>query len=218
LNTQKGDAETRDGIISRLDLLLKDEKLKRIICGPDTVNWKEFIRKGETLILDCFGMGRDKMLFIGCTVTHAIKSYFRYTRVKEYQPLIMYIDEAHNFINQNHLDILKEGRKYKLSAILATQDFATIDPTLVRVMLSNVGTLIVFRCGYREASLLANEFQTLSTSDLQFPDKFTCAYRTPEEEGVAKSQRPLYVKEVPIKTNETKQRKFKLEWFPLEPL
>lgn len=218
LIAQKGDTETRDGIVSRLQLLLQDENLKRIICSPKTINWKEFIGKGQTLILDCFGMGRDKMIFTGCVITHAVKSFFRYTWVKEYQPLVMYIDEAHNFINSNHLDILKEGRKYRLSAILATQDFATIDQTLVRVMLSNIGTLIAFRCGYREASMLANEFQTLSASDLQFPDKYTCAYRTPEEEGIAKSQRPLYVKEIAIKTYETKKRQFKLEWFPLEPL
>ncbi len=218
LKAQKGDAETRDGIIARLELLLQDENLKRIICAPETLNWKEFIWKGRTLIMDCFGMGRDKMIFTGCLITHAIKSYFRYTRVKEYRPLIMYVDEAHNFINQNHLDILKEGRKYKLSLVACVQDFATIDPTLVRVMLSNIGTLIAFRCGYREASALANEFQTLSASDLQFPDKYTCAYRTPEKEGIAKAQRPVYVKEIAIRTPETKEREFKLEWFPLEPL
>lgn len=219
LNAQKGDAETRDGIIARLDLLLKDERLKKIICAPETVNWKEFIDKGQTLILDCFGMGRDKMIFTGCLITHAIKSYFRYTRVKEYRPLVMYVDEAHNFINQNHLDILKEGRKYKLSAILATQDFATIDQTLVRVMLSNIGTLVAFRCGYREASLLANEFQELTAADLQFPDKYTCAYRTPEAEGIAKSQRPPFVKELAVRATHTEPRATcDLRWFGLEPV
>lgn len=218
LKAQKGDVETRDGIIARLGLLLHDEKLNRIICGPDTINWKTFIATGQTLILDCFGMSRDKMIFTGCLVTHAIKSYFRYTKPGAYEPLVMYIDEAHNFINENHLDILKEGRKYKLSAILATQDFATIDPTLVRVMLSNIGTLVVFRCGHREASALSNEFPSLGAHDLQFLERYTCAYRTPEEEGIAKSQRPPFVKKIPVTTQPVAERAFQLDWFQLEPV
>lgn len=215
---EKSDAETRDGIVARLGLLVNDDKLKKIICAPETINWKQFITAGQTLILDCFGMGRDKMVFTGCLITHAIKSYFRYTRVKEYRPLIMYVDEAHNFINENHLDVLKEGRKYKLSAILATQDFATIDQTLVKVMLSNIGTLVAFRCGYREASLLAREFQMLTASDLQFPDKYTCAYRTPEEEGIAKSQRPPFVKEMQVESKSEGNISVDPQWFELEPL
>ncbi len=215
---QKGDAETRDGIVARLGLLVSDDKLRKIICAPETINWQEFIRDGQSLILDCFGMSRDKMIFTGCLITHAIKSYFRYTRVKEYRPLVMYIDEAHNFINQNHLDILKEGRKYRLSAVLCAQDLATIDQTLVKVMLSNIGTLVAFKCGYREASLLAREFQTLDASALQFPDKYTCAYRTPEEEGIAKSQRPPFVKALPVRsTPKREEQAFGLQWFPLEP-
>ena len=220
LKVQRGDSETRDGIIARLNVFLQDD-IKPIVCGSEAINWQKFIDSGRTLILDCKGMSRDKMIFTGCLLTHAIKSYFRYSTVKEYSPLLLYVDEAHNFLNQNHFDILKEGRKYKLSCILATQDLATlekIDRSLLRMMLSNIGTLIAFRCGYREASYLAREFSTLELQEIQFLEKYHCAYRTPEEEGIAKSQRPLFVKELPVRAKRMEDRTFDPKWFALEPL
>ena len=216
LKAQKGNAETRDGIIARLEMLLQDEQFRRIVCGTTTINWTKFIEKAGTLILDCFGMSRDKMIFTGCIITHAIKSHFRYTEVANPKPLLLYIDEAHNFINHNHLDIFKEGRKHKISAILCTQDFANVDQQLVKTMLSNIGTLVSFTCGSREASLLSREFLNLETRDIQSLEKYHFAYKTPEEEGIAKSMRPLFIKQIPIPIKAYEPRKhFSLAWFPL---
>ncbi len=215
LATQKGHAETRDGIIARLDMLLQDEQLKQTICGHGTINWKRFIEKGKSLILDCFGISRDKMIFVGCIITHAIKSYFRYTRLKDPKPLVMYIDEAHNFINHNHLDILKEGRKYRLSAILCTQDFTNVDNHLVKTMLSNIGTIVALSCGSLEASMISREFPTFQVHDIQFLEKYHAAVKTPDGESIVKLPRPLLVKQVELKPIEAKRRTFDLTWFDL---
>ncbi len=178
----KGDGETRDGIIQRLNLLLSDERLIQIICGNNAIEWGEFIQKGESLIVDCHGMGSDKMVFVGSLVSHGIKSYLRYERPKEYRPLSLVVDECHNFVNANFLDILKEGRKFKLSTILSTQDFAVIDEKMARVML-NVGTLLAFRSGYREASLIAKEL-CIPAETIQFLDKYYVVYKTPSLRGL----------------------------------
>lgn len=209
----KGDGETRDGIIQRLGLLLNDERLIPILCGNNAIEWGEFIQKGESLIVDCHGMGSDKMVFVGSLVSHGIKSYLRYERPKEYRPLSLMVDECHNFVNANFLDILKEGRKFKLSTILSTQDFAVIDEKMARVML-NVGTLIAFRSGNREASLISREL-CIPAEEIQFLEKYHVVYKTPKESGIAKTPRPPIFKEVKPKAAEPKIKSS--GWFQLQP-
>jgi len=227
----RGDGETRDGILARLNFLLNDEQMIPILCGNDSIKWGELIQNRQTFLLDCFGMSREKFIFVGTLVSHGIKNVMRYERPKEYKPVSIYVDECHNFINLNFMDILKEGRKFKLSCILATQDFALIDERLVRVML-NVGTLITFRVGHREAQLLANEMGAIEPDEYNFMsgktikfdtkeaiqnlEKYHLAYMTPTAKGIAKAPRPLFVKMIEPKKPEPK-RTLKGGWFPLEP-
>lgn len=210
----QGDKETRDGIISRLSFILNDDKLVKLLCGNDSIEWNDLITKRKTFILDCFGMGSEKMIFAGNIITQGIKSYFRYSRQKEYQPVSLYIDECHNFVNPSLFDILKEGRKYKLSCVLGTQDFATIDERLARVML-NVGNIVSYRLGNREARFIANELDIIP-QDLQFIEKYHVAYLTPKERGIAKAPKPLWIipKEPPKQVEP--QRKSKPSWFTME--
>ncbi len=210
----KGDNETRDGIIQRLNLLLSDDRLIPIICGNNAIEWGEFIHKGESLIVDTHGLSYDKSVFMGSLTSLGIKNYLQYERPKEYRPLSLVVDEAHNFLNSNFFSLLKEGRKFKLSTVLSTQDFAVIDDKMARVIL-NVGTLIAFRSGHREAALIAQEL-CIPASEIQFLDKYYVAYKTPQATGIAKTPRPPIFKEVAL--NQVKPQPIKTSgWFDLEP-
>jgi type IV secretory pathway TraG/TraD family ATPase VirD4 len=210
-----GRAETRDGILARLNYILSDEKMVKILCGNKPINIGELIRNGDTFILDCSGMGREKMIFVGSLVTQAVKNYFRYEKPQIYRPLSLYIDECQNFMNPNIFDILKEGRKYKLSCVLSTQDFAVMDERMTRVML-NVGNIVSYRLGHREASYVAKEL-AISPNDLQFIEKYHVAYLTPKETGVPKAPMPPYVKAIePPKMVEPPRKPMKPSWFTLD--
>lgn len=189
----QGHPETRQGIVDRLNMFIQDPRLRKILCEADPISWKDIADNGKTFILDCHGMSQDKMLFIGNIVTHGIKSYFRCSR-GPFNPLALYIDECHNFINPDYFTILKEGRKYKIATILATQDFTSMPNDLVGVMLSNIGTLISFRVGFKEANMLSREFPSIQTSQFQFLEKYHCAYRTPKSEGICKTMPPPFVR------------------------
>jgi len=217
IKTRSGDNETRDGIISRMSFVLNDKRMENLLCGSNSIEWGELIQKKQTFILDCFGMGSEKMLFTGNIITNAIKSFFRYARPNEYRPLSLYIDECHNFVNPGFFDILKEGRKYKLSCVLATQDFATIDERLARVML-NVGTIVSYRLGHREARLVANEID-ITPQQLQFIEKYHVAYATAKAKGIAKAPRPVWItRKEPPTMEEPLRKPIKVSWFDLEPL
>lgn len=216
----KGEAVTKDGITSRLDMLIADEALQKMFCGGSAIDWEKLIERGETFILDCHGMSKDRMIFVGTSLIHSLKSYFRYTRKNEYKPCIVYTDECHNFINPNWLDLLKESRKYNFSIILATQDFTNMGEKLTRTLLSNIGTLITFRAGYIEASKISQEFTNITTEQILTLAKHHVAYRTPESEGIAKISKALPVKQMdlPIEGNyESSALNIRPKWFPLEP-
>lgn len=208
-----GDNETRDGIIQRLNFLLNDERMHPILCGSRSIEWGRLIDKGETFILDAFGMSREKMIFTGNLISQGIKNYFRYERPSVYKPLALYMDECHLFVNFNVMDILKEGRKFKLGTVMATQDFAVIDEKLARVM-CNVGTILSYRVGAREAHLIARELNCPAWV-LQFLEKYHLAYLTPKERGIAKAPRPPFFKKLEVKKE--KPREQSKGWFRLEP-
>ncbi|MCX5852406.1 MAG: TraM recognition domain-containing protein, partial [Deltaproteobacteria bacterium] len=210
----QGDKETRDGIIARLTFLLNDSHMEKILCGDRAIEWGELIQRKETFILDCFGMGSEKMIFTGSLATFGLVNYFRYSRPKEYMPVSLYIDEAQNFVNRSIFDILREGRKYKLSCILAMQDFAFLDNKMTRVLL-NVGNIVSGRLGHAEASLISKELG-MAVQDIQYIEKYHVAYLTPKQRGIAKAPRPPFViiKETPRMVE--LQRKATPSWFTLE--
>ena len=94
------------------------------------MDFGSLIDNAETLIVDCSKMSKDKMILLGTFVTQGICDYFRFSEKETYNPLALYIDECQNFVNSNFSDILKEGRKYNISATLATQSTANIDKDL----------------------------------------------------------------------------------------
>jgi len=215
LEAHKGNAETRDGIIARLNLLLKDPDFREIICGKSSFEINKLIENQESFILDCSGMGYDKKVFIGALVTNLVKSYFIYSRPKEYKPLVLYIDEAHNFVSQDFSLVLKEGRKYKISVVMATTDFSSISSSLIHTILSNVGTLVCLRAGYIEASTISREFQNITAGDIQGLEKYHAAVKTPDDEVIVKLPRPVFIKQMEVKPIKVEKRTFGLKWFDL---
>ena len=215
-NQAQGHGETRQGLIDRINMFIQDKRMNEILCELPSISWEDIIENKRTFILDCHGMSEDKMIFLGTLVTHGIKSYLRYSRKTEYQPLAIYVDECHLFINPNYFTILKEGRKYHVSAILATQDFANMPKQLTATILSNVGTLLSFRVGSVEASLLSREFPSLQTKDLQLLPKFHCAFRLFKGEGVCVTLAPPFIKKAKPPVTEVFKECFKNEWFTVE--
>ncbi len=228
LATRTGNTTTREAVIHRLNLLLNDERMIPIFCGPNPVRWGELIRKRQTFIFDGYGMGADKMVMAGNLICQGIKNYFRYETPNTYWPVSLFIDEVQNFLNPNLFDILKEGRKYRISSFLASQDLALFDEKMTRVVL-NSPNLISFRVAYKEAQLLAREIgypkegkDSERIDLLQNLEKFHFIYKTTGsngkvETGMAKAPLPPLVLPMMPKKVEPKRTPGK-GWFKLEPI
>src|SRR5207244_5072217 len=70
----------------------------------------------------------------------------------------LYVDEAQLMANRTMVELFPEARKFHLGVVFAHQYLDQLDESLRFAILGNVGTLIVFRLGARDAEALAQEF------------------------------------------------------------
>jgi GTPase SAR1 family protein len=94
------------------------------------------------------------------------------------KPARLYLDEFQTYATDTLAQLMAEGRKTGAEMILASQDVTSFggsryQPHVADAILSNVGNLLVFRTGPRDASLLADWFApTFTPHDLmRLPDR-----------------------------------------------
>ncbi len=77
---------------------------------------------------------------------------------EEREDFHLYCDEFQNFATLSFIGILSEARKYRLNLTLAHQYIEQLDPRVKEAVFGNVGTLISFRVGAKDAEELEKEF------------------------------------------------------------
>jgi hypothetical protein len=80
-------------------------------------------------------------------------------------PFCLYIDEMHSFVTLSFADILSESRKYGLSLFLTHQYIYQLHENIRHAILGNVGTIICFRIGAQDASILEEEYLPVFTKE-----------------------------------------------------
>lgn len=80
-------------------------------------------------------------------------------------PHMIYVDEFQNFTSLSLVNMLSELRKYKVGMILANQYLHQIEIDIIESVLGNVGTIISFRLGAKDATYFTREFNSLFTPD-----------------------------------------------------
>ena len=107
----------------------------------------------------------------------------------------VYVDEVQNFATESFATILSEARKYRLSLIVANQYLAQLDDSTLHALFGNLGTLIAFQAGIKDAEILAEQLgQELTPQDLLTLPRF-CAYARMLIDGMP--SRPFSLKTLP---------------------
>jgi hypothetical protein len=73
------------------------------------------------------------------------------------RPFHLYVDEFQNFATDSFATILSEARKYRLSLTLANQYLDQLEERTAAALFGNVGSLLVFQVGARDAEALAEQ-------------------------------------------------------------
>ena len=142
-----------NGITSKIGRFLFSPSAKRIFEQPkSTINFDEIL-DGKILICNfskgLIGEGTSQLFGIA-TLAKLQLAALRRARTPEEtrRPFYLYVDEFQNFATPSFIQMLSEGRKYKLYLIMAEQSTSQQhDSKMIDIILANVGTVITFRSG-----------------------------------------------------------------------
>jgi len=158
-------------VLNKIGLLLASVPLRNIV-GQEcrTFRMQEVLDRSKILIcnLSKGQIGEDASALLGSMILTAIQSaalfrasYQPYKRT----PFYLYIDEMHSFVTLSFADILAESRKYGLSLFLTHQYIEQLDERIRAAIFGNVGTIISFRIGAKDAECVAAEFHPVFSQD-----------------------------------------------------
>lgn len=166
-------AEIVAPIQNKLGALLTDPRLYRVLVTPERpISFRRIMDQRSVLLVNLAKgrMGEDGANVLGGLIasTLGLAALARADSPAETrQPFHIYIDEFQTFTTLSFVTMLPELRKYAVSLTLAHQYLYQLDPDLRHAVLGNAGTLISFRVGPEDASVMAAEFQpTFDTRDL----------------------------------------------------
>lgn len=189
IKSMKGNAETRDGIIARLNFLLAEPPFRQMLCGDRALDIGDISDNGRFVIFDGYGLTRAGKVFLGNVVTQIVKAFLDHSGRREFSPLALIIDECQNFVSPNWMTILKQGRHAAFGAFLATQDMSGMTEDMRQVLL-NTGTQISYRVGAQVARYAAAELN-VPHPVLMFIEKYHFQYLTPTKRGCARGLPPI---------------------------
>jgi hypothetical protein len=79
-------------------------------------------------------------------------------REDERRDFFLYVDEFQSFTSDSFISVLSEARKYRLCLTLAHQYGSQLRPEIRDAVLCNVGSIIAFRVGHKDATTLQDTF------------------------------------------------------------
>ncbi len=158
-------------IQNKLGALLADPMLYRILVEPKIdLSFRNIMDGGQMLLVNLAKgrIGEDSSLLLGGLIVSTIGlAAFSRAETMIRRPFFLYIDEFQNFTTLMLANMMSELRKYGVGLALAHQYMHQLDPDILHAVLGNAGTLISFRVGPEDASVLSKEFQpTFGIEDL----------------------------------------------------
>lgn len=192
-------------------------KMIRNIVGKtkSTVDLEKIMNEGKILILNLSQgkLGEDNAALLGAMVITQIQLAAMnrsFQKEEERKDFFLYVDEFQNFATTSFIKILSEARKYRLSLTLANQYIDQLDEAVSKAIFGNVGTLISFVVGARDAHLLTREFAGIySENDLVSLGKYEIVLKL-SIDGMTSSPFPAKTLPLPAIKNENREKIIRL--------
>lgn len=178
----KFQAEAIAPIQNKVGQLVTSPILRAILGQPKTaIDLRRIMDRRQVLIVNLSKgrIGEDASNLLGSLLISSIQlaAMARADVPEEWRPdFFLYVDEVQNFATESFSVILSEARKYRLSLIVANQYLAQLDEATFHALFGNLGTLIAFQAGVKDAEMLSEQLgQELTPQDLMMLPRF-CAY------------------------------------------
>jgi uncharacterized protein DUF87 len=151
-------------IQNKVGAFLADPNLYRIFTETEkTIHVRRIMDEGKILLINLSKgkIGEDSSALLGglLVTTISLAAFSRAdTPEHKRRNFFLYIDEFQNFTTMSMANMTAELRKYHVGLILANQYLDQLDPGIRDAVLGNIGTLISFRLGPKDAPFIAKEF------------------------------------------------------------
>lgn len=172
-------AEAVSPIQNKVGQFVTSRMIRNIIGKTkSSIDLEKIMNEGKILILNLSQgkLGEDNAALLGAMIITQIQLAAMnrsFVKEAERKDFFLYVDEFQNFATTSFIKILSEARKYRLSLTLANQYIEQLDEAVSHAIFGNVGTLMSFVVGARDAHILTREFAEIySENDLVSLGKF----------------------------------------------
>lgn len=159
-------------IANKLGAFLSHPNIRKALCEPaKPIRFRQLMDEGTPLVVNLSKgqLGSDISNVLGGLIVSMITNA-AYSRAnipeQRRRPYFLYADEFHSFTTEAFGDMLSGLRKYKLGVVLSHQHASQIDGKVYESILGNVGTVMVFRIGAKDAPLLCKQLDVKDTMNL----------------------------------------------------
>lgn len=158
-------------IQNKLGELVINPVLRRVLDHPTgDINPREIMDRERVFIanLSVGKLGRDVSMLLGAMLLgkFALAALSRSDQSPDRRRLFhLYVDEMPMFATASIETILSEVRKYGLALTMAMQFCEQLEPRLLGAVFGNVGNVIAFRVGAKDAGILTREFAPVFSAE-----------------------------------------------------
>jgi hypothetical protein len=177
----QGSADGVAPIANKLGAFLAQPAVRTALCEPsDPLRFRQIMDTGQVLIVNLAKgrLGADITNVLGGLITstlmHAASTRHGLPESAR-RPFFLYVDEFPNLTTKSFAGMLSEARKYGLGLVLAHQHLSQIDTDVSDAIFGNVGSLVAFRVGAKDAPGLQRMVTPFDAHDLQNQPNYRAA-------------------------------------------
>lgn len=164
----KYETEAISPILNKVGQFFSSDLIRNVL-GQEksSINFREIMDSQKILIVNLSKgkIGEDaSSLLGGIIVTNFQLAAMSRVDIPENdrKDFFLYVDEFQNFVNPSFATILSEARKYRLCLTIANQFLGQLDSPedeiIKQSIFGNVGSILCFRLGVEDSTVLAKEF------------------------------------------------------------
>ena len=197
-------------IQNKIGILLANPFIRSILCqNTSTLDIGNIMNEGKVLIVNLSkgNLGTEPAHLLGALLITAFSQAAEGRRnIPEdaRRDFTLYCDEFQNFATESFATILSEARKWRLALVAVSQHVSQLPEPLQQAVFGNVGTLIAFRVGAKDAPILAGELGLQTRRALQETQNFYAWIRLMRN-GSPEQARPMRTLDPPLPGNRLKK-------------
>ncbi|MBI1307053.1 MAG: type IV secretion system DNA-binding domain-containing protein [Bacteroidetes bacterium] len=149
-------------IYNKLGAVLSYPQVRKVLCENPHNSLRKMMDEGKIIIVNLAKgqIGAEASYLLGSVLLSGLSSAVFSRDALPHdkrRPFFIYLDEFHHYSNYSVVEMLSEWRKYRVGAIMANQYLAQLEVNIRDALLSNVGSMALFRLSQADARLMTKE-------------------------------------------------------------